>query len=534
MANPDIEAARVFHEATKHSPESVRSSHRFLDWDNQPRPYKLYVNAVRVELPGEMPDTEAPALEAITRAESPSGEPRQPNIGALASILHYSAGITKHLQYPGGTMPFRAAACTGALYHVELYLVCRQLPGLEAGVYQYAVEEDALRRLRAGDLRGALVEATAGEPAIGRAPVVVVCTSTFWRNAWKYESRAYRHSFWDTGTILANLLAMASAHGLPARVVAGFVDAQVNQLVDVDGEHEAAIALVALGQDAGPAPEARRVERLGLETVPLSRSEVGYPAIRAAHAASSLTHEDEVAAWRQASLEPRASGPESPGSTGTRETDAGTVAGAIERVIRRRGSARRFSPTPIDREQLATILRVAAADLPADISGGWLEAARAELVEDPLPTLNDIYLIANAVEGLESGAYVYQRDTTALELLRPGSFRAEAGYLALTQRLAADAAANVYFLADLQPILARLGNRGYRAAQLDASIRAGRIYLGAYSLGLGASGLTFFDDEVISFFSPHAAQKSVMFLIAIGHPARPVSAATTEGQASVG
>ena len=44
----------------------------------------------------------------------------------------------------------------------------------------------------------------------------------------------------------------------------------------------------------------------------------------------------------------------------------------------------------------------------------------------------------------------------------------------------------------------------------------GKLYLAAYALGLGASGLTFFDDDVTEFFSPQAAGKSVMFLIALG------------------
>ena len=30
-------------------------------------------------------------------------------------------------------------------------------------------------------------------------------TSTFWRNAWKYRSRTYRHFGWDNGTIVANI-----------------------------------------------------------------------------------------------------------------------------------------------------------------------------------------------------------------------------------------------------------------------------------------------------------------------------------------
>ena len=64
----------------------------------------------------------------------------------------------------------------------------------------------------------------------------------------------------------------------------------------------------------------------------------------------------------------------------------------------------------------------------------------------------------------------------------------------------------------------RSGNRGYRAAQLEAAIVAGKLYLAAYALRTGATGLTFFDDEVTTFFSPHATGKSVMFLIALGHP----------------
>jgi nitroreductase len=71
-------------------------------------------------------------------------------------------------------------------------------------------------------------------------------------------------------------------------------------------------------------------------------------------------------------------------------------------------------------------------------------------------------------------------------------------------------------LADLNRALERLGNRGYRAAQLEASIMGGKLYLAAYAQGLGASGLTFFDDDVTEYFSPQAAAKSVMFLIALG------------------
>ena len=99
-----------------------------------------------------------------------------------------------------------------------------------------------------------VVAATGDEPAIAAAPVVAVWTSTFWRNAWRYQARAYRHVYWDAGTALANLLAVAAEEDLPARVVLGFADAEINALLDVDGKREAAIALIALGRWDEPAP----------------------------------------------------------------------------------------------------------------------------------------------------------------------------------------------------------------------------------------------------------------------------------------
>jgi len=77
---------------------------------------------------------------------------------------------------------------------------------------------------------------------------------------------------------------------------------------------------------------------------------------------------------------------------------------------------------------------------------------------------------------------------------------------------------DIFFLADLKGILERYGNRGYRAVQLEAGAIGGRIYLAAYAQHLGATGLTFFDDDVVNFFSPHAEGKSAIFLLAIGKP----------------
>src|SRR6266478_4052552 len=130
MDNHDLAEIWAYHDGTKHSVESVyRSGHR-LEWAIMPRPFKVYPDLEPIPLPKDFTSSTRPALAP--------------------------------------------------------------LPDLEAGVYHFGPHDFALRRLRAGDHRAAVVAATASEAAIAAAPVIVACTSTFWRNAWKYQARTYR------------------------------------------------------------------------------------------------------------------------------------------------------------------------------------------------------------------------------------------------------------------------------------------------------------------------------------------------------
>ena len=74
-------------------------------------------------------------------------------------------------------------------------------------------------------------------------------------------------------------------------------------------------------------------------------------------------------------------------------------------------------------------------------------------------------------------------------------------------KLFSDASVVFFLLSSMDKILKYLGNRGYRAIQLEGGICAGKIYLTSYSQGLGASALTFYDDEVTETFLPHAYLK---------------------------
>jgi SagB-type dehydrogenase family enzyme len=346
------------------------------------------------------------------------------------------------------------------------------------------------------------------EPAVTHAPVTIICTGTYWRNAWKYQARTYRHFGWDNGTLVANLLAVSAASGLPSEIVVGFVDAEVNRLLDLDMRREVSLCLLPIGRSAeSPLPTPKDAPALGLETIPLSQHEVEYPAMLQMHDASSLESEQEVSDWRE-------SRPVLPSSAWAGETvrlqplpEDEQPKDTIEQVILRRGSTRRFDKTAsVTLEQLSTIFDCATQGLPADF------------LAPPGAQLNDLYLIVHSVEGLKPGAYFFQRVLGNLELLKEGQFRAEAYHLGLEQALSAEACVDIFFLADLKRILERYGNRGYRAVQLEAGAIGGRIYLAAYAQHLGATGLTFFDDDVTKFFSPHAKDKSAIFLLAVGKP----------------
>ncbi len=508
MNNRDIQAAWKYHDGTKHSHWSIRNNPHFLDWANRPLPFKVYPAIEPFPLPRDVSQTGLAALSAISEPVPSSRADSVPDLQDLARILHFSAGITKQRAHPGGEIYFRAAACTGALYEIELYVVNGDLAGLDAGVYHFNPADVSLRLLRKGDFRGNLAQATAIEPAVAHAPATIICTGTYWRNAWKYQARTYRHFGWDNGTLLANMLAVSAASGLPAELVLGFVDREVNRLLDLDTRREVSLCLVPIGRKSESSlPALREAPALGLETIPLSEREVEYPAMLEMHDASSLESEEEVAQWRGKQQVFPSADPAGEAVRFRRLSEEEQPKDTIEQVILRRGSTRAFDKTAsITLDQLSTIFDCATRGLPADF------------LEPPGAQLNDLYLIVHAVQGLMPGAYFFRREQNTLELLKAGDFRAEAHHLGLEQDLPADACVDIFFLADLKRILEGYGNRGYRAVQLESGAIGGRMYLAAYAQRLGATGLTFFDDDVINFFSPHAKGKTAVFLLAIGKP----------------
>jgi SagB-type dehydrogenase family enzyme len=488
------DAAAEFHERTKHTWARILAESQGRDWGNHPLPFKIYPDLEPLWLPRELPESSLPATEVLSGHVSAPASAL--DLAGLARLLFFSAGVTRILH----DVLFRAAPSAGALYPTELYVVCGPLGDLPAGVYHFEPAEFALRRLRDGDFRTRLATSAAA-PAVAGVPLCLVLTGIPWRTTWKYGQRGWRHLFWDAGAIVANLLALAAAAGWGARVLLGFVDEEVAGLVGIGEPEEYPLALVGVEAPAAAEPAASPPPGpISPRTWPLSRSPRSYPRLTAAQRAGELASAAAVTAWRNQASRLRAQ----PATRSLSAGDAGQArasADTIEAVILRRGSTRRFSRHPVPRGALRWAMAAATRPVPGDFV-------------PPRATLLEHFVVVHAVEGLTPGAYRWsQRD---FQLLRAGAERRRTRALCLGQDLCGDAAATVFHCARLELILEALGSRGYRAAQLEGGVAAERLQLAAFTLGFGATGVTFLDDDVSAFFDTSAAP---ILAVAVGVPA---------------
>jgi len=394
-----VDVVRDYHSATTHGGDHDRSrlvQFRPLDPTNRPAPFTLYP-----DYPFEPFADDDP----------------------LGRLLFYSLGVTRR----SGTSYFRAAMSAGNLHPIEAYVV-----GDDLSVRHYHPLEHGLTTLRPGNGNG--------------DPIGIVLTGIPWRTAWKYGERGWRHLWWDSGAVAANVLALSDE----ASITLDFDDEAVNSVIGVDGLSEFALAVVHLADAELPTAEPLHV------TGPsLSRAPIDFPLITEVQHATRQVFAD---------LPPYRGG-----------RSAKLRGGQIEDLILRRGSTRLFRHETVPEEAFAGPMDVAA---------------------DGTPLLEHLVAV-HAVHG------------------EPGVSRAVTQHLCYDQPLGGDSAYTVFHSADLEKVLAGIGPRGYRAALFESGLAAGRLQLAAFSVGLGATGLTFYDDEVKRAFDSDAA---CMLVTAVGVP----------------
>jgi SagB-type dehydrogenase family enzyme len=214
-----------------------------LNWGGQPGRYKTDPDAEQITLPDARGYRGLSLEEAIaTRRSIRDYAPESLSLEGLSRLLYAAQGITDPRR------GFRAAPSAGALYPIETYAVAHDVAGLEPGLYHYAVADHALERLRVGNLRAQIMLAGIGQEMLGQAQVCFVLSAIFQRTRWKYRERTYRYVLLEAGHIGQNLYLAATSMGLGACAVGAFLDDELNDLLGLDGEEEAALYIISVGK----------------------------------------------------------------------------------------------------------------------------------------------------------------------------------------------------------------------------------------------------------------------------------------------
>jgi len=405
-----------------------------------PDPFRHYEDVPVIDLPADPPAPDIPALAVL--AGHKGADESAGWIAFLSRLLFYSASISAAKQTPSGDRyALRVNPSSGNLHPTEFHFACPN------GIYHYRVSSHMLEQRAAGDY----------------GPLEFLLTTIVWREAWKYQSRAYRYCLHDLGHAWQSLALATAAMGCEARAVGRFDEDIVAKRYGL-AEDEWPMLLVQI--HGGPVfPVAQKDEWMGGSPNQLSTEMLRYPSIEEIHDATRITHALEVAADRRVVKS---------------DFPDGTSFGE---VVRRRRSALDFrgGNETIGYEQLMALLESATRPLDADFAS---------------ESFVQLYFYAHRVSGLPPGVYRYVPGT-GISNLKLGDQRVVAAGLSLGQDLAGNSCVTFSMIGDLERATRLAGDRGYRYVHFEAGVMGQRLYLAAEALGFQSTGIgAFFDDSV--------------------------------------
>src|SRR5260221_938251 len=404
-------AWRKYHEATKHSSASLRRNKHFLDWVNMPDPFRHYEAVPVIDLPADPTEPHIPTL-AVLAGHNGTDESAD-WVAFLSQLLFYSASISAAKQAPSGDRyALRVNPSSGNLHPTEFHFACPN------GLYHYRVSSHMIEQRAKGDF----------------GPLEFLLTTIVWREAWKYQSRAYRYCLHDVGHAWQSLALAATAVGCDARAMGSFDDDAIARRYGL-AQDEWPMLLVRV--HGGPViPVSEKNEWMGGIPNRLSAEVVNYPLIEEIHASTRTARALGVAADRRIT---ESSFPQGP---------------AFGEVARRRRSALDFrgGNDTISFEQLLTLLVLATRPLEADfVSESFVQ----------------LYLYVHRVSGLAAGVYRFAPGTGLINLMS-GDQRVVAAGLSLGQDLAGNSCVTFSMIGDLERATHLHGDRGYRYVHFEA------------------------------------------------------------------
>lgn len=508
-----------YHHLTKHTVEKLTSNRHFLDWANQPNPFRFYDGAPEIVLPRELIISPATFFESMQgMAQNKFPQAHEADAAFISNLLFYSMALSawKQIGNSDHRWALRVNPSSGNLHPTDTHLLLNGVSGLANGAYHYYVPRHSLEHRSPANLASNLWQALTGQD---ESPKAVIClTSIFWRESWKYQTRAFRYCQHDLGHALASIMLSAAVLGWKLQVIGEFPDAEIIRCLNLEGTDEKPFLIlglypgdtkIALPQ-VGDFSRIKEAEFRGNANV-LSAEEIKYHAIDDVYESTIITRE----AWlkrRQQSLPEVVSRPsyieaiaELPKAPDWQSEGHDSV----HRVIRTRRSAVDLDgQRTMSYAELQLILQTATRGFDADFQTGLNTGHDFHLI--------DLYLYVHRIDGLTAGIYFWDRVKEELVPIALSDQRQIAKFVSCFQDIAADGCFALSMVANFNLGYELFADRCYRYAHYEAGLIGQWIYLSATALNYQATGIGCFLDDEINRYLPLPDGQEVIYNFTVG------------------
>ncbi len=230
-----------------------KTQYRHLDASAQERgepqpPLEVRLgDGARVELPAATAAAGAMTVhDAMERRMSLREYADAPlSLAEFSYLLWATQGVRRTVP---GRATFRTVPSAGARHAFETAVLVNRIEDLAPGLYQYLALEHALMRLDAKSPTERLTDACLGQGFVASSAATFVWVAIRERMSWRYGERGLRYLFLDAGHVCQNLYLAAEAIGAGACAIGAYDDAQVAELLGLDGVERFAVYLSAVGK----------------------------------------------------------------------------------------------------------------------------------------------------------------------------------------------------------------------------------------------------------------------------------------------
>ena len=227
MTHNSVQEILQYHEETKHHYDRYARSPGYMDWQNQPNPFRFYEETRVVALPLLKEDPRAGHHDLVRRKNNPA---KRFSVENLAGFLELSLGLSAWKSVGESRWSLRMNPSSGNLHPTEAHLVLPQLDPVERGVYHYNPLMHALeqRAVNSRDVSRKIVS------HFGCEGFLIGLSTIFWRESWKYGERAFRYCNHDVGHALAAISFSANLFGWKASHLNGLSDEAIATMLGFD------------------------------------------------------------------------------------------------------------------------------------------------------------------------------------------------------------------------------------------------------------------------------------------------------------